>query len=98
MYFLCLSDEQMSRQPGLVGSISLSTRESVSLFLAICVIHEIIVVVLWLNPDELGVLHWSATNALYELCFWVIVPLVLGVILVLEERRLANGVASSIVV
>ena len=54
--------------------------------------------VLWLNPDELVVLHWSAINALYELGFWVMVRLVLGLILVLEERWLASGVTSLVVV
>ena len=56
-----------------------------------------IVVVLWQNSDELVVLHRRAINALYELCFCVVrVFLGLGLILVLEERRVTIGVSSLI--
>ena len=58
-----------------------------------------IVVVAVASVVGLDVLHWGATNALYELFFCVImIRLVLGLILVLEKRQLISDVASLVAV
>ena len=65
------------------------------LFGVLVVLSVIVLVVQCLDSDSVvgivAVVHWSAAKALYELFCGILVRLVLGLILVLEDRRLVFG-------